>query len=302
MTILVTGSNGLVGSYFVSYFRSKVKKEQLFTPPLQELDVTEKASVKRCFNTICPNVLVHFAAFTDVNSAENERNKKDGLAWRTNVLGTKNIVELCRSQKLHLIHISTDGVFSGLKEKPGPYGENDPIESDPNKLSWYGWTKAQAEIIVSKNLLDASIVRISYPVRAHFKKKLDYVRKILFLFDRDEFHPMFTDQYLTLTFINEVSEVITRLILTKKSGIFHVSSKDTFTPFELACYLLERTRGVKNVVQPISLEEFVKRSKMPARYPQFGGLKTEKTQRALGINFLDWKEIIDALIKEGVTY
>lgn len=301
MRVLVTGGTGLVGSHFGEYFDSRLNDRHLYCPSESELDITLPPVVQAYFKKFRPQIVVHFAAFTDVSAAEKERGNKQGLAWRINIEGTKNIVDACVVSKSYLIHISTDVVFSGRKENPGPYKESASIEANLNNLSWYGWTKAQAESIVSRRLPSATIIRIANPVRSCFKNKLDYVHKIINLYDKKKLYPMFTDQYLTLTFISEVSEVITRLIDNPRPGIYHVSSSDLFTPFELASYLLEKVRGVKNVVCKSSIEDYFNQTKNPARYPQIGGLKTEKTQKNLKMKFLTWKEIIDALVSEGLA-
>ena len=301
MRILVTGSTGLVGSHFVEYFNSKPRAQSLLCPSEAELDVTLPRIVRKYFKKFQPQVVVHFAAFTDVNAAERERDNKQGLAWITNVEGTKNIVSGCLSQRSYLIHISTDVVFSGRKENPGPYNEDTPLETNPDNLSLYGWTKAQAESFVSKKLPSVTIIRIANPVRSQFKNKLDYIHKIIYLYDEKKLYPMFIDQHLTLTFINEVSEVITGLINSPRPGIYHVSSRDLFTPYKLASYLLEKIRGVKNVVRKTSIEEYFRQTKNPARYPQFGGLKSKQTQKKLKMKFLSWKDIIDTLVDEGLS-
>jgi len=299
MKILVTGSTGLVGSHFVEYFNLRPHIQYLLCPSEKELNITLPQAVKEYFKKFRPQIVIHFAAFTDVNAAEQERDNKKGAAWVINVEGTKNIVEACVSNKLYLIHISTDSVFSGRKENPGPYDEETSVEANSDNLSWYGWTKVQAESIVSKRLPSATIIRIANPVRSQFKNKLDYLRKIIYLNDQKKLYPMFADQYLTLTFINEVSEVITKLINNPKEGIYHVSSSDVFTPFELTCYLLKRIRGMTGTVGSASIGDFLKKTENPARYPQYGGLKTEKAQNNLKMKFLTWKEIIGALISEG---
>jgi len=300
MRILVTGSTGLVGSHFVKYFNSKSSDQHLLCPFREELDITLPLVVKDYFQKFRPQIVIHFAAFTNVDAAEQERNNQQGQAWTINVKGTKNIIDACAFHKSYLIHLSTDGVFSGRKENPGPYDENTPVEINSDNLSWYGWTKAQAEAIVFKKLSLATVIRIANPVRSQFKNKLDYTRKIIYLFDRGKLPPMFTDQYLTLTFINEVSRVIAKLINKPKPGIYHVSSQDLFTPFELASYLLEKARGKTGVVRPASIEDFFQKIENPARYPQYGGLKTEKTRERLKMEFLSWREVIKALIKKGL--
>lgn len=69
---------------------------------------------------------------------------------------------------------------------------------------------------------------------------------------------MFNDQYLTLTYINEVTETLKALLAKRPIGIFHTSSVNVFTPYKLANYLIEKARGIKNAVKSISIESFLK--------------------------------------------
>jgi len=80
------------------------------------------------------------------------------------------------------------------------------------------------------------------------------------------------------------------------SGIYHISSNNIFTPFKLANYLIEKARGKKDKVQPISIENFLKEN--PSRYPHYGGLKVQKTQQILNLKFRNWEEVIDILAKQ----
>lgn len=294
MKILVTGGNGLVGSHFVENYTSS-KDLVVLSPTRDELDITDEKSLENFFKLHAPEVIIHFAAFTEVTAAEEERNNKNAPSWIVNVKGTTNLIKAANKSSF-FIYISTDNVFSGLKNDPGPYEEHHPTEEDPNRLSWYGWTKNQAEKLVTENLKNTAILRISNPSRAKYAPKPDYVRKILKLYDTGKLYPMFNDQYLTLTFINEVTETLKALLEKRPTGIFHTSSVNVFTPYKLASYLIEKTRGVKDAVRPISIESFLKDN--PARYPQYGGLKVEKTQKMLNLKFKSWEEIIESLAKQ----
>lgn len=296
MKVLITGAYGLVGSHFVENYQSGDKKNfSLIYPEKKELDITSPNSVESFFNLYKPDAIIHFAAFTNVSLAEEQRNNKKGSCWIVNVEGTANLIRAA-GEKPYFIYISTDVVFSGRKENPGPYAEDHSTEENPNFLSWYGWTKREAEKLITHNLENCAILRIANPVRAKYKDKLDYVRKILKLYDMAKLYPMFVDQYLTLTYINEVTESLKVLLEKRLSGFFHVSSTDVFTPFKLASLLIEKARGKKEFVTPISIESFFRRS--PSRYPQYGGLKVEKTQKLLGLKFMKWEEIIAVLAKQ----
>lgn len=296
MKILVTGGNGLVGSHFIENYSEKEKNNTvILSPTANELDITDKKSIEIFFKLHKPDAIIHFAAFTDVSLAEEQRNNKKTPCWIVNVEGTANLIRAVHPDT-YFISISTDVVFAGKKENPGPYSEGDLSEENPNFLSWYGWTKREAEKLITNNVLNHAILRIANPTRAKYEPKADFTRKILALFDTGKLYPMFNDQYLTLTYINEVTDTLKALLAKRPIGIFHTSSVNVFTPYKLANYLIEKARGIKNTVEPISIESFLKDN--PARYPQYGGLKVEKTQKILNLKFLRWEETIEILAKQ----
>ena len=304
--VYVTGSAGLVGSRFVELFSSDY---DFLTPEIGELSILDYKSLDDFFKRSKFSAVVNFAAFTDVSAAENERDNKEGNCFKVNVLGVENLAKLCKKYKRFLIHISTDMVFPGSKDYPGPYSEDSVPESDSKRLTWYGFTKAEAERVIESILgKDAAILRIIYPVRAKFEGKLDYLRKPHKLFDEGKLYPMFNDQQVSIAFIDEVSEAIDVILKEGIRGVFCASSCDTSTPYDLVSYLLEKARGVKGAVIPSSIHEFIKKQKeanpdnsfVEVRYPIYGGLKVEKTESKLGIRFSSWREIIDRLVSSGI--
>ena len=278
--ILVTGASGLVGSRFVELSKFK---NYLITPRREELDIT-----KPDLKLDSPDVVVNFAADTDVSGGENQRDDKNGSCWQINLNGVQNLLNLI-SPSTYFIQISTDMVFSGVS---GPYSESDKPETDSSKVTWYGFTKAEAERLVSQRE-NSAILRIIYPVRAKFDRKLDYLRKPLKLYDEGKLYPIFIDQQISISFIDEICQVIDTLIAGKKTGIFHGGSSDLTTPFNVISYLIKKARNQENLIQQGRLPESV-------RYPKFGGLKVTKTEEMLGIKFSTWKQIVDKLVEQGV--
>lgn len=294
--IYVTGSSGLVGSRFVELY---LNKYNLLTSNYPKIDITKKDSIEKLIKEEKPDVIIHLAAYTNVTEGEKQRNNKEGDCWKINVLGTQNIVSSLDLNKTQYIHISTDNVFGGLADNPGPYLEDHPLDSDALKLTWYGYTKAEAEREVKKCLGENStIVRIIYPVRAKYDLKLDYLRKPLSLFDQGKLYPLFNDQQISIAFIDEVAEALDRIVEGDLKGIFHVSSCDTTTPYELISYMIEKARGRVSVVKPTSLKDYLKTIDNPVRYPMYGGLKVEKTEEALEMKFRTWKEIVDEIVRQ----
>jgi dTDP-4-dehydrorhamnose reductase len=297
--IYVTGSKGMVGSRFLELTSKRYK---ILSPEIDQLDITDGEAVDSFFKKDKPDYLIHLAAFTDVGGAENERGDKKGMCWNINVEGTKNLAEASKKYGTFMVYISTDMVFPGSEENPGPYNEAEKLENNPDKVTWYGYTKGQGERDVLEILGDkCAILRIIYPVRAKFDQKLDYIRKPLSLFDEGKLYPMFTDQQVSISFIDEIVRVLEKVVKDKKSGIFHASSKDTTTPHELISYVIKKARGVKGAVKESSLKEFLKNTDNPVRYPMYGGLRVEKTEQELGIKFSTWKQIADSIISQIST-
>jgi dTDP-4-dehydrorhamnose reductase len=297
--IFVTGSSGLVATRFIELQKNNF---DITASEIDTLDITNKGAVRLFFKEQRFDTTVHFAAYTDVGKAEEQRGDKQGSCWKVNVAGTRNLVEAIDPTKTHFIYISTDMVFPGNKGDPGPYTENHGVKVDDEFLTWYGYSKAQAERIVidTIGLDNATILRLIYPVRAKFKDKLDYLRKPLKLYDQGKLYPLFTDQQISVCFIDEVSTALQKIIGKKRKGIFHASSNDLTSPHEIVSYLIEKARGKTGQVAPSSIKDFLKKKDNPVRYPIFGGLKVDYIQGELKMKFSNWKTIVDSLVRQGI--
>jgi dTDP-4-dehydrorhamnose reductase len=297
-SVLVTGATGLVGSRFVEIYQ---KIFNLYLPTEGTLDITNKDKVRSLLRKNQFASVVNFAAFTDVGAAEEQKGDKKGSCWQINVEGLMNLASAINPDITKLIHISTDMVFSGSEADKGPYSENHSPEKDSNKVTWYGYTKGEGERMVISTLGEKStILRLIYPVRAKFDGKLDYLRKPLQLYDQGKLYPMFSDQQVSICFIDEACTAIHKIISGNHTGIFHAASNDTGTPYKLVSYLIEKARGKKNAVKKSSLSEFLKKVDNPVRYPKYGGLKVEETENTLKMKFSTWRMIIDKLITQGI--
>lgn len=274
--ILVTGASGLVGSRFVELYPNP---GDLLTPGLDEFDLLHPDEYL-AKNT--PDVIVNFAAYTNVSEAEKQRDDKNGPCWQINVEGTRNLVSVL-PLTTRLIHISTDMVFSGSPADPGPYSANHELPTNDHELTWYGFTKAEAERVIGNK---GTIVRIICPVRAKFLPKLDFLRKPLNLYNQGKLYPLFIDQQTSMTFIDEACLALQKIIDQNLSGVFHMSCPDTTTPYEIITYLLQKLDKDISGVQKSSVD--------PKRYPKFGGLKPS-------FEFRPWRQIVDKLIEQGIA-
>ncbi|MCJ7804859.1 SDR family oxidoreductase [Patescibacteria group bacterium] len=295
--ILVTGANGLVGSRFCELALPDYKS--LFSTDIEEFNITDKEAIKHWVGKKQPEVMINFAALTDVNAIETERSEgEESKAFVVNVVGPRNLAEVCRENKIFLIQISTDFVFPGVPPNIGPYSEDDPIAQNPEEISWYGWTKLMGERMIQKTGGDFAIVRISYPFRASFEKT-DFARKILEQYDKHKLYPMFTDQLMTPTFIDELSEALKKIAEAKMKGIYHVATEGLTTPFDFASHLIYRFKNERKVVKEGSISKYRENHPDAASRPQCGGLKTLETQKRLGMKFMSWVEAIDGLYQQN---
>ena len=229
-------------------------------------------------------------------SAEQQAGDENGPAWRINVTGVENLLKAFKSK--NFLQISTDMVFSGDLDQPGPYDETQIPPDSNEKLTWYGWTKNRAEKIVKER--NGSVLRIIYPVRTGHDKKPDYIRGALKKYADGKMYPLFMDQQICIAFIDEISETIQKIIETESNGTFHCSS-DTTTPYELITYVIDQLGADPSVIKSASVLEFLKTQTNPNRYPVWGGLKTNITEEQLDLHHSTWQTIVEHLIGQGLS-
>lgn len=290
-TIAVIGTSSMIGSRYCELLPGKkIIKGDLSSGVA--VDITSLDSTENFFRIPFDSVIL-FSAFTDVDAAEKQRGNKDESCWKINVEGAKNVVNLCKTFERKLILISTDFVFDG---SGGPYGEDDKTKGDTEKTSWYGLTKLEAERICMSTLTDYIILRISYPYRAKFDKKLDFARQILTRYENNTLYPMFNDQIITPTFVDDIAPAIEKLLESNEKGIFHLASPESSTPYEFAKQLLSEFGKDPSKLQPASIVDFLTKDNATPR-PIKGGLKTEKISK-IGLAPTNWKDGISLIHKQ----
>ncbi|MFH0943370.1 MAG: SDR family oxidoreductase, partial [Candidatus Beckwithbacteria bacterium] len=216
-----------------------------------------------------PTTVIHLAAFTDVSKAYEQKNDQSGLVYRVNVVGTQNLAVACKKYNHYLIHISTDFVFDGSNPSANGY-----IETDiPHPIEWYGETKLLAEQAVQKTLPQAVICRLAFPFRSRFPQKLDLVRNILEKLKTNSLYPMFQDQLITPTFIDDICQVLKLFIQKKPLGIYHVVGSTSLSPFDLATKIAQ-VFELKAEIKPGSFKEYLKTDPRPRQ--QFSQISNAK--------------------------
>lgn len=296
--IIALGASGLVGSRFVELTGS-------IGLTSSDVDIRDRDKLMQRLEPMAGMHVVNFAAFTDVDGAEKQRGQKLGTAWQINVIGAQNVAEVCREHGIHCIHISTDFIFPGTQRRPGPYKESAGLPKNMDDIGWYGWTKRMAEAVVTEVNPDASIVRVSYPYGPHEARKLDFAGRFLKLYDDGRLvgprgtdtMPVFNDQVITPTYIDEAVDALVRIAELKKSGVFHVASRNACITHEFARLLIELTRGEKNAPRTGKMSKFLEGENVTPR-PQLGGLNTKSTQNRIGMTFMSWDDALKKYAKE----
>lgn len=292
--LAVIGSSSMVGSRFCEQWPDpdNLIKADLNGNP--SVDITSLESVSRFFQDNDFSTAILFSAFTDVDGAEEQRNDKKGICWKINVDGVKNIVQACKEHDRNLVFISTDFVFDGQN---GPYDETAPVGPNMEYVSWYGISKIEAEKRVASALKDFIILRISYPYRAHFEGKDDFFKKILNLYKENKLYPMFDDQIMTPTFIDNLAPAVETILKSGQTGIFHIASPTQTTPYKITRKLIEVTGGDPNITQKGSIIDFLRGEGKTPR-PVKGGLKVDRIEK-LGFSPTPWEEGIDEIYQQS---
>ena len=258
------------------------------------VDLTKPDSLEDFFKKYEFGAIILFSAFTDVDAAEKERNNKNGIAWKINVKGVEEITRFCKKYSRKLIFISTDFVFDG---ESGPYAEDDEIGKNLEKISWYGITKINAEQKIKELTTNYLIVRIAYPYRARFPEKDDFAKQILKKFNEGTLYPMFTDQIITPTYVDDIAPAINLLLEKNSRGTFHIASPTPTTPFTFAENLLTKFGKDSKLLKEGSLVDLLKNNTVTRR-PVSGGLLVDKISN-LGITLTSWQDGITKIFEDS---
>lgn len=284
MNIIGTGLSGLVGSRVVALLSNHTCEDLSLE---SGVDITKFDEVEKRLTASTAPWVLHFAAFTDVQAAEKEKDKgNESISWKVNVEATKNIASLCRRLGKHMLYLSTDYVFDGIADS---YNE----EAVGNPQGWYAKTKYEGEKIV-KDLKDCGlVVRIANPYRANSsclpagrQGKKDFMHKILERLQQGLPIAAPTNQKMTATYIDDLAHGIEKLISINATGVYNIPGADSFSPYEGATMIAE-VFGIdqKNISQTTFEEYFANR----APIPQYGVLTHDKIE-SLGIKVHTFRE------------
>ncbi|MBI3956041.1 SDR family oxidoreductase [Candidatus Gottesmanbacteria bacterium] len=278
VNIIGTGLSGLVGSRVVELLAGDFQFENLSLET--GVDITNNEVVRERFAASGAPWVFHFAAVTDLDASEKERQLGEkSLAWRVNVEGTRNIVEAAQAGGKRVLYLSTDFVFDG---NGGPYTE----ESQPNPQSWYAVTKYEGEKLVAGMDRKGIILRIAFPYQARPQGRPDFVHRIIEELRAGKDIEAPDDQRITPTYIDDVAHAIRVLTGSDASGIYHAVGSQALSPFDVV-RLIARTHHLDvSQIAPTSAESYYKGR---APRPRKAVLKNDKIE-FLGICMKTFEE------------
>lgn len=247
MKVLVTGAKGQLG--FDVARRLEKKSIQYLGIDVEVLDIADELKVIQLVSDYKPDVIVHCAAYTAVDKAEDEKE----LCYNINVLGTKFLAEACKNINAKMVYISTDYVFDGNKECPYE------VVDKPNPINFYGITKYEGELEVQKLLEKYFIIRVSWLFGVNGN---NFVKTMLKLGkDRDEISVV-ADQIGSPTYTYDLAKLLVEMIKTDKYGIYHATNKGYCSWYEFACEIF-KLAGLDIKVKPIDTYDYPTKAKRP---------------------------------------
>ena len=210
------------------------------------LDITDKSAVMNTIKSIKPDVVVHCAAWTAVDLAEDE--DKQAKVKAINVDGTQNIANACKEIDAKMVYISTDYVFDGQGTKPW-----NPDCKDYKPLNVYGETKLGGELAVSNTLSKYFIVRIAW---VFGKNGNNFIKTMLNVGKKLDTLKVVNDQIGTPTYTYDLARLLVDMIETDKYGYYHATNEGGYISwYDFACEIFKQA-GYTNTIIPVTTAEY----------------------------------------------
>lgn len=247
MKILVTGANGQLGYDVVKQLQKQ--NIEYFGATRKDFDIVDFEATERFITNYRPDVVIHCAAYTAVDKAEDEQ----GLCYLVNASATEHIAQICKKIDAKMLYMSTDYVFDGTKD--GFY----EVDDKPNPINIYGKTKLLGEQAVQKILDKYFIVRISWVFGEHGN---NFVKTMLRLGKERKELNVVADQYGSPTYTTDLAPLLIEIVQTDKYGIYHVTNEGVCTWAEFAEEIF-RVAGMNVKVNHITTAEYPTKAKRP---------------------------------------
>ena len=235
-----------IGSDIAPEYSGAMDGTPVTTMPYIQMDITDKEAVTETIRKVQPDVVVHCAAWTAVDMAEDDENVAKVRA--INATGTENIALICKELDCKMVYISTDYVFDGQGTAPW-----DPDCKDYKPLNVYGQTKLEGELAVSGNLDKYFIVRIAWVFGVSGK---NFIKTMLNVGKKYDTVRVVNDQIGTPTYTYDLARLLVDMLETEKYGYYHATNEGGYISwYDFTCEIFTQA-GYTTKVVPVTTEEY----------------------------------------------
>ena len=274
-----------VGSDIAPVYSGIADGSAVCTMPYVAMDITDAASVETIIGGVNPDVVVHCAAWTAVDLAEDEDKVEKVRA--INAGGTKHIADVCKKLGCKMVYISTDYVFDGQGEQPW---QPDCKEYKP--LNVYGQTKLEGELAVSETLDKYFIVRIAWVFGLNGK---NFIKTMLSVGQKYDTVRVVCDQIGTPTYTLDLSRLLVDMIETEKYGYYHATNEGGYISWYDFTLEIFKQAGYTTKVIPVTTAEY---GLSKAARPFNSRLDKSKLTEAGFETLPTWQDALSRYLKE----
>jgi len=294
MNILVTGCNGMLGrdlcavlSDVYDVWGLDIHKGPFNNNRFILCDVTDSKSVENVVKELQPRIIVHCAAWTDVDACEENQDK----AKRINVEGTENLASIAKQINALIFYMSTDYIFNGGKDSP--YVEDD----QPNPINYYGRTKLEGENAVKESKASYIVLRTSWLFGGE-RENNNFVNAVINQYDSGKSLRVVKDQKGRPTYTKDFAKALMHVIEYYKNKndvheIMNIANEDEITWFTFAKIIIERISHIRGGAVPEIIPISSNELNRPAKRPKNSVLDTEKYTGKCKNKLRSWRSALD---------
>lgn len=275
-----------VGSDIAPVYSGVADGTAVTSMPYVQLDITDSEAVASVLAEVKPDVVVHCAAWTAVDAAEDEENKEK--VFSINAKGTENIAKVCKELDCKMIYISTDYVFDGQGERPW-----EPDDKNYAPLNVYGESKLQGELAVSSILGKYFIVRIAWVFGLNGK---NFIKTMINVGKTHDEVRVVNDQIGTPTYTYDLSRLLVDMAETDKYGYYHATNEGGYISWYDFCVEFYKQYGLETRVTPVTTAEY---GLSKAARPFNSRLDKRKLVEAGFTPLPTWQDAVSRYLKEA---
>jgi dTDP-4-dehydrorhamnose reductase len=279
MKVVVTGAAGQLGQDVL--LELERKNHQAFGVDRLQLDITNEEGVLAFISKVKPDVILHCAAYTNVDAAE----ENEDAAYQVNAAGTENLAKAAKLNGSKVMYISTDYVFDGTANEP--YEVDEPTQP----LGAYGRTKLAGEQLLQKHLDEFFIVRTAWVFGVYGN---NFVKTMIRLGKERGEVGVVHDQVGSPTYTVDLAKFMVELMETDKYGIYHATNSGVCSWYEFAVEIFKQA-NMNVTVNPLTSDQFPR----PAARPKYSVLSKKMIEQQGLKPLRDWKEALAAYLAES---